>query len=26
LKDESVLDDAPLTADARASGGKSRFD
>jgi catechol 2,3-dioxygenase-like lactoylglutathione lyase family enzyme len=26
LKDESILDDAPLTADARPSGGRSRFD
>ena len=26
LKDESILDDAPSKADARASGGKSRFD
>jgi len=26
LKDSSILDDAPPKADARASGGKSRFD
>jgi catechol 2,3-dioxygenase len=26
LRDESILDDAPLTADARPSGGRSRFD